>query len=66
MKQKTCISWWEKKIRKRGIILAKQFASMESVIPLSLFGSVIAGVFQITFRIKMHANDVFLFFKNHF
>lgn len=35
MKQKTCISWWEKKIRKRGIILAKQFASMESVIPPS-------------------------------
>jgi len=27
---------------------------------------VVAGVFQITFRVKMHANDVFLFFKNHF
>jgi hypothetical protein len=32
----------------------------------SLFGSVVAGAFQITFRVKMHANDVFLFFKNHF
>jgi hypothetical protein len=32
----------------------------------SMFGSVIAGAFQITFRVKMHANDVFLFFKNHF
>ena len=32
----------------------------------SLFGSVVAGAFQITFRAKMHANDVFLFFKNHF
>jgi hypothetical protein len=27
---------------------------------------VVAGVFQITFRAKMHANDVFSFFKNHF
>jgi hypothetical protein len=26
----------------------------------------VAGAFQITFRAKMHANDVFLFFKNHF
>jgi hypothetical protein len=32
----------------------------------SVFGSVVAGAFQITFRVKMHANDVFLFFKNHF
>jgi hypothetical protein len=32
----------------------------------SLFGSVIAVAFQITFRAKMHANDVFLFFKNDF
>jgi hypothetical protein len=32
----------------------------------SVFGSVIAGVFQITFLAKMHANDVFLFFKNYF
>jgi hypothetical protein len=31
-----------------------------------VFGSVIAGAFQITFRVKMHTNDVFLFFKNHF
>jgi hypothetical protein len=27
---------------------------------------VVAGAFQITFRAKIHANDVFLFFKNHF
>jgi hypothetical protein len=27
---------------------------------------VVADAFQITFRAKMHANDVFLFFKNHF
>jgi hypothetical protein len=26
----------------------------------------VAGAFQITFRAKMHANDVFLFFKNYF
>jgi len=28
----------------------------------SLFDSVVAGAFQITFRVKMHVNDVFLFF----
>jgi len=32
----------------------------------SVFGSVIAGAFQIAFRAEIHANDVFLFFKNHF
>jgi hypothetical protein len=31
-----------------------------------LFDSVVAGAFQITFRVKIHVNDVFLFFKNHF
>jgi hypothetical protein len=28
-----------------------------------VFGSVVAGAFQITFRAKMHANNVFYFFK---
>jgi len=32
----------------------------------SVFGSVVAGAFQIAFRAEIHANDVFLFFKNHF
>jgi hypothetical protein len=27
---------------------------------------VVAGAFQITFRVKIHANDIFLFFKNYF
>jgi hypothetical protein len=31
-----------------------------------VFGSVVAGAFQIACRVEMHANDVFLFFKNHF
>jgi hypothetical protein len=31
-----------------------------------VFGSVVAGAFQIAFRVEMHANDVFLFFKNYF
>jgi hypothetical protein len=31
-----------------------------------VFGSMVAGAFQITFRAKMHTNDVFLFFKNYF
>ena len=33
---------------------------------ICVFGSVVAGVFQIIFRAKIHVNDVFLFFKNHF
>jgi hypothetical protein len=32
----------------------------------SVFESVEAVAFQITFHTKMHANDIFLFFKNHF
>jgi len=34
--------------------------------PRCVFGSVVAGAFQITFHAEMHVNDVFLFFKNHF
>jgi hypothetical protein len=33
---------------------------------MSVFGNVVVGTFQIIFRAKMHANDVFLFLKNHF
>jgi hypothetical protein len=32
----------------------------------SVIGSVVVGAFQINFRAKMHVNDIFLFFKNHF
>jgi len=33
------------------------------VVPLEgLFGSVVAVAFQITFRAKMHANDLFFIF----
>jgi hypothetical protein len=31
-----------------------------------VFSSVVAGAFQIIFRVKMHANNIFLFFKNYF
>jgi hypothetical protein len=31
-----------------------------------VFSSVVAGAFQIAFHAEMHANDVFLFFKNYF
>ena len=31
-----------------------------------MFDSVVAVVFQITFRAEMHANDVFFFFKKLF
>jgi hypothetical protein len=27
---------------------------------------VVVSAFQITFRVKMHVNDIFLFFKNYF
>jgi len=32
----------------------------------SLFGSVVAIVFQSAFHLKMHQNDIFLFLKNYF
>ena len=32
----------------------------------NVFGSVVIVAFQITFRVKIHANDIFLFFKNYF
>jgi len=32
----------------------------------SVFGSVVAGAFQIAFRAEIHVNDVFSFFKNYF
>jgi hypothetical protein len=28
-----------------------------------MFGSVVVGAFQITFRVKIHANDFFYFLK---
>jgi hypothetical protein len=31
-----------------------------------MFDSVVTSDFQITFRTKMHVNDVFSFFKNYF
>jgi hypothetical membrane protein len=33
---------------------------------LECVGSVVVAAFQITFHVKMHVNDVFSFFKNHF
>ena len=41
--------------------LAKQKKYIKSV-----FDSVVAVTFQIAFRVEIHANDVFSFFKNHF
>jgi len=32
----------------------------------NVFGSMVAGTFQITFHVKIHVNNIFLFFKNHF
>jgi hypothetical protein len=36
------------------------------IIRVCVFGSVVAVAFQIAFRAKIHANDIFLFFKNYF
>jgi hypothetical protein len=33
---------------------------------MSVFDSVVTVVFQIAFHAEIHANDVFLFFKNYF
>jgi len=33
---------------------------------LRVFDSVVVVAFQIVFRAEIHANDIFLFFKNHF
>jgi hypothetical protein len=40
--------------------------NFKTLYDLGLFGSVVAVAFQIAFRAKIHVNDVFLFFKNHF
>jgi hypothetical protein len=32
----------------------------------SVFDNVVAGAFQIAFRVEIHANNIFLFFKNYF
>jgi len=42
------------------------FSFLLSMATWSVFGSVVAGAFQIAFCAEMHANDVFLFFKNYF
>jgi hypothetical protein len=39
---------------------------LKTAVAASMFGSVVAVVFQIAFRVKIHANDIFLFFKNYF
>jgi hypothetical protein len=33
---------------------------------MRVFGSVVVVAFQIAFRTEIHANNVFLFFKNYF
>jgi len=43
----------------------RQILTISTSNRISVF-SVVAGAFQITFHIKINANDVFSFFKNHF
>jgi len=42
------------------------FAYLKTTWMTRVFGSVVVVAFQIAFRAEIHANDVFLFFKNHF
>jgi hypothetical protein len=39
---------------------------LASTIVSGLYGSMVAIAFQIVFCVKIHVNDVFLFFKNYF
>jgi len=49
--------------RRSKFLLRSEVISQEI---MSVFGSVVAVAFQIAFCAEIHANDVFLFFKNHF
>jgi len=42
------------------------FPSRSYFINLCMFNSVVAVAFQITFRVEMHANDIFFIFKKLF
>jgi len=55
-----------KKNKNQIIIINKLHHDLKHDFIISVFGSVVAGAFQIIFRAKMHTNDVFLFFKNYF
>jgi hypothetical protein len=44
----------------------KHYNDVFAFTPLRVFGSVVVVAFQIAFRAEIHANDVFLFFKNYF
>jgi len=54
---------WKHNINFHGFILMKLCRQPDIK---SMFGSVVVVVFQIAFRVEIHVNDVFLFFKNYF
>jgi hypothetical protein len=49
----------ERKFNDRGL---KNLKTQKVHNTIRVFVSMVAGAFQITFRAKMHVNDVFLFF----
>ena len=51
--------YWVENINTNGCVCILVYTN-------SLFDSVVAVAFQITFRVEMHANNIFLFFKNYF
>jgi hypothetical protein len=59
----------EKKFKKNNyftIYINNKITLVNVELFYSVFGSVVAVAFEITFCVKIHVNDVFLFFKNHF
>jgi len=46
-----------------GLVGRDPFNLLSNIYFYSMFDSVVAGAFQITFRVKIHANDFFYFLK---
>jgi len=58
-----CAAYPNREIHKDMMSLASSSWSFTRFFSKSVFGSVIAGAFQITFCVKMHVNDFFYFLK---
>jgi len=58
-----CAAYPNREILKDMMSLASSSWSLTRLLSKSVFGSVIVGIFQITFRAKIHVNDVFHFLK---
>jgi hypothetical protein len=61
-----CASWNYLSGPDHCLSMSQSTAALQIWCLLELFVSVVVGAFQITFRVKIHVNDVFSFFKNYF